>query len=179
VDVAHECNEFSARSLVETPCSVCFAFEPSYSTPARSPSVSQILELPRLPSYNLPTRIRLSIPGPHRRGPVPQTVRATVPCPQLLRLRPPLTITRTIRLTSKLTKQMTSHERPPHRTRSQAKGPRTSKQRRLKDSERKDICRYFIEHPKERQEGIAARFSVERSTICMIIDKQRPVAHYG
>ena len=55
------------------------------------------------------------------------------------------------------------------RTRSQAKGPRTSKQRRLKDSERKDICRYFIEHPKERQEDIAARFSVERSTISKIL----------
>jgi len=55
------------------------------------------------------------------------------------------------------------------RTRSQAKGPRASKQRRLKNSERKDICRYFIEHPKERQEDIAARFSVERSTISKIL----------
>src|SRR5258706_3313326 len=58
------------------------------------------------------------------------------------------------------------------RTRSQAKGPRTSKQRRLKDSERKDICRYFIEHPKERQEDISGSFSVQGSTLSKILKKK-------
>ncbi|THH09519.1 hypothetical protein EW145_g1937 [Phellinidium pouzarii] len=46
----------------------------------------------------------------------------------------------------------------------------TSKpKRRLLNKQRKDICLYFIEHPNSRQEDIAAKWGVERSTVSKIL----------
>ncbi|KAL5524691.1 hypothetical protein ACEPAF_9836 [Sanghuangporus sanghuang] len=41
--------------------------------------------------------------------------------------------------------------------------------RRLQNRQRKEICQYFIENPNSRQEDIAARWGVERSTVSKIL----------
>ncbi|KIK56014.1 hypothetical protein GYMLUDRAFT_127822, partial [Collybiopsis luxurians FD-317 M1] len=43
----------------------------------------------------------------------------------------------------------------------------------LYDIDRKAICEYYLAHPKEKQEVIARRFSVERSTISKILKHKK------
>ncbi|EJC98867.1 uncharacterized protein FOMMEDRAFT_142936 [Fomitiporia mediterranea MF3/22] len=49
----------------------------------------------------------------------------------------------------------------------------TSKpKRRLQNRQRKEICQYYLEHPNSRQEDIAARWGVERSTVSKILKRK-------
>ena len=41
--------------------------------------------------------------------------------------------------------------------------------KRLQNRQRKEICQYYMEHPNARQEDIAARWGVERSTVSKIL----------
>lgn len=48
--------------------------------------------------------------------------------------------------------------------------PTTSKpKKRLVNRERKEICQFYIDNPTVRQEDIAARWGVERSTVSKIL----------
>ncbi|KAI5120766.1 hypothetical protein M0805_004729 [Coniferiporia weirii] len=64
------------------------------------------------------------------------------------------------------------HQRPPLSSGSAgiASFQSTSKpKRRLLNKQRKEICLYYLEHPNSRQEDIAARWGVERSTVSKIL----------
>lgn len=60
--------------------------------------------------------------------------------------------------------------RPPLSSGSISSFPTTSKpKKRLVNRERKEICQFYIDNPTVRQEDIAARWGVERSTVSKIL----------